>query len=189
MTLTPQFQGSVLTIASHSLVDQSIYTIIATAATSTKNTTVSIELQASSAITRDIQLPDITDFIKADQPLALTPKLTLSENKISFNWIFSPALNSSISIELNSSYLIIPANSLLPGSRYKITLEISSPNEATLSAYILIKVNSPSVCDSLMAFQNSNKKWTLTGKNCYDPDTNNILTYQFASINNQDIQT
>ena len=174
--------GSILTIPDSSLRNGALYSIIATASTSTKSANAKVNINIDLSTKGCVNSINVPQNINTNLPLTVTANIYLTGNA-SFLWSFTPPGNSWVSLTLNNSYLIIPANYLNPGTEYNLMLTLFFTPSGYASGSVNIVTRSIPVCDSFTSVS-SNNKWTLTGVNCQDAN-DDILIYQFGTINNQ----
>ncbi|OMJ74554.1 hypothetical protein SteCoe_26485 [Stentor coeruleus] len=170
------FIGNILKIGKSDLKNGSYYLFEAAASTTEKSTSLTLELIIDSSLKGDVQLESLEGIISNRVPIKLLSKIVSNEDSI-FLWEFDPKTTSTKTINLNKSFLEIPADYLDYGKTYEIKLTMTSKidNKSTYSLSFITRSARPT-CDSLKSTK-SNDLYSLEGYKCVSPTGTTLLYY------------
>lgn len=179
--LVDGFTSYALSIPASKLTQGAYYTITATASTSTSTASTSVDIQVDETLKGELKLSPIDELVPNNYKYTIRPKIQ-SDGDSTFTWQFNPDPNSSIEIKLNKPYLVIPPEYLTSGQIYSLTLSMTSPTGGTLTTFVSFLVNSPPLCNNFTAELNVENRWVLTGEDCGDNDSNDMVIFQYGIL-------
>ena len=168
-----------LEITTDNLTKEKFYSITATASSTTKSISSTLSIFIDKACTVEIYFSPFNGVVNKDESFLIAP--SYNGDAKSFLWIFDPSPESNENIILNKPFLYIPGNYTLAGTTYKITLIVSNSLNVNTSSYTYFTTNTPPVCEDFTATPES-EQWTLKGVNCFDPDSNSMVSYQYGYL-------